>query len=535
MTEQGSGGVEEFRQQLEATPRASVKLIFMRGVFSMGAALAIIYAAEAFVRAIPYPPARIASMFISITPGDFATAMIERFGHSALRGLSGGVHVVTLVFAGWVSVLIGRPEHPHVRARRSLGAAGVLFLIAMLLGVTAPGTFSFGAPAVYVIAALAFARLTLGEPLTNAIAPAIREGETPLDAMRRSRRRFIVRSVAAVGGFVLGGAGAVRFFLSKMPVNVEIAMADVPFRPPPDDPAFPKVPGHSSEITMNENFYTVDINLIKPNVDHESWRLRIHGRVKSPFTLDYRSLQSEFEVVEMAHTLTCISNDVGGDLISTAVWRGVRLKDVLSRAGLEGGTVDIVFRAEEGYTDSITIAKALEETTLVVFGMNATALPREHGFPVRMIVPGIYGMKNVKWLKEIEAVDHNYKGYWMVRGWSDIATVKTQSRIDVPTHGARVKIPSRVAGVAWAGDRGVSAVEISQDDGASWQPATVKRELAPLVWRLWAASLAPSPGGGKKKVLVRSTDKTGAVQEQQPTPPHPDGAAGYHAIELEPE
>ncbi|MGH9199056.1 MAG: hypothetical protein ACRD1T_25425, partial [Acidimicrobiia bacterium] len=265
------------RLRAETKPSATSRLIFVRGVISMAAALAIIYAAEAFVRAIPYPPARIAAVLIALTPGDFATAMIERFGHFALRGLSGGVHVVALALAGWVSVLIHRNEPPQTRARRSLGAAGVLFLIAMLFAVTAPGTFSLGAPLVYAIAAVAFARMTLAEPLSNAVTPAVREDETPLDAMRRSRRRFVVRGAAAVGGFVIGGAATVRFFLSKMPVNVEIAMADLPFRRPPGDPDFPKIPGLSPEITSNEDFYTVDINLIKPNVDHESWRLRVHG------------------------------------------------------------------------------------------------------------------------------------------------------------------------------------------------------------------------------------------------------------------
>lgn len=504
---------------------------FLRGVFAMGAALALIFGADAFLRAVPYPPARLAALVVKAVPGGFATEMIERLGHGALQGLVIGIHVASLVFGGLAAVLIRSDVSPTGRARRGLAFGSILFAIAFLLGLTAPEGMSLSAVVLFLGVAYGCARLISGEGIAAALQPQVRGAETPLDAVRRSRRRFIVRGAAAMGGFVIGGAATLRFLAGKLPMDVEITAADLPFVQPPADPDFPEVVGLSSEITANHEFYTVDINFLKPNIDHSAWTLRIQGEVDAPYTLDYPHLQHDFEVIEMAHTLTCISNEVGGDLISTAVWRGVRLKDVLDRAKMRGGIVDIVFRAAEGYSDSIPVTKALEETTLVVFGMNGVALPRDHGFPARIIVPGIYGMKNVKWLTEIEAVDHDYQGYWMVRGWSDVAGVKTQSRIDVPTRRERVTLPAKAAGIAWAGDRRVSRVEISEDGGASWRPALLKRELSPVAWRLWAADLSPGPGS--RTLRVRATDGDGEVQEVRITAPHPEGASGLHSIPIE--
>jgi DMSO/TMAO reductase YedYZ molybdopterin-dependent catalytic subunit len=162
--------------------------------------------------------------------------------------------------------------------------------------------------------------------------------------------------------------------------------------------------------------------------------------------------------------------------------------------------------------------------------MNGEALNTEHGFPARIIVPDIYGMKNVKWLTEVEAVDVDYQGYWMVRGWSDEAQVKTQSRFDVPSDTATVKRGARLAGVAWAGDRGIRRVEISTDRGKTWKPAVLKRELSNRTWRLWAAEL--ESGTGQVRVMVRAVDGEGDVQTAEGSRPHPSGATGYHLLDL---
>ncbi|MGH2720687.1 MAG: molybdopterin-dependent oxidoreductase, partial [Actinomycetota bacterium] len=331
---------------------------------------------------------------------------------------------------------------------------------------------------------------------------------------------------------LVGGAAVWRLVGGSMgAMPGRIARALRPFTRPQPDAGFPAVEGHTPELTPTADFYNVDINIVKPRVDHTSWNLSVGGAVDRPYKLTYDTLQSDFEVVELAHTLTCISNEVGGDLISTTVWRGVRLRDVLERAGVGEGTVDIVFRAAENYSDSISLAKALEERTLVVFGMDGAPLPRDHGFPARIIVPGIYGMKNVKWVESIEAVPEDYQGYWMDRGWSDEAVVKTQSRIDVPARGSTVAEGSKAAGIAWAGDRGISAVEVSDDGGETWRAARLERELSGVAWRRWVADLGAGTGAGT--LVVRARDGAGQLQESRRTRTHPDGASGYHEVSFD--
>ncbi len=503
---------------------------FWKGVMGMGAALLVVFAIRNLFPLVPYPPARIADLLIKITPGDFATFFIERLGKGAIRSLGVGVNIVAVLAGGGLGILVGRKPTSAGKAKLALAVGAAMFAVSMLLTLGTQAAGSFTAALVYLVAAVIFAKIAAEVPLSAAIEPKRVEGdETPLDTVIRSRRSFIIRMTMLIAGLVAGG-GILRVLKRGKTSDIKIAPAAKAFDPPPPDLNFPSVPGLASEITANEDFYNVDINIVKPVVDHNDWELKIGGMVGSGYTLNYESMQKDFEVVEEVHTLSCISNEVGGHLISTAVWRGVRLKDVLERARPGMGIIDIVFRGAEGYSDSIPLAKAMEDTTLLVFGMNGEALPRDHGFPARIIVPGIYGMKNVKWLTSIEAVGDDYQGYWMVRGWSDVARVKTASRIDTPQDTAYVPSGKMMAGVAWAGDRGIKRVEISEDRGETWMPAVMKRELGPLTWRLWASEL--KHGKGKVRVLVRAVDGEGAVQSSEPARPHPDGASGYHFVDL---
>jgi DMSO/TMAO reductase YedYZ molybdopterin-dependent catalytic subunit len=431
---------------------------------------------------------------------------------------------------GLVGIWVHQGESDARKARRVITAGAVLVVASLLLALGDVNGITPVAVVIYTVAALVFAKMCLDTPLLAAVEPRrAKDGETPLDAMSGSRRNFLVRAAWAIGGLLAGGSILRAVLKRRDTPKVTIVEAARPYLAPDDDD-FPVIPGHTPEITATENFYNVDINIVKPVVDHLDWRLKVHGLVDSPYELTYDTMQSDFEVVEMAHTLTCISNEVGGDLISTAIWRGVRLKEVLDRAELKDGIVDIVFRGAEGYSDSIPLAEALQSDTLLVFGMNGEALNAEHGFPARIIVPNIYGMKNVKWLTEIEAVATDYQGYWMVRGWSDEAVVRTQSRFDVPSGNERVRTGDRLAGIAWAGDRGIRRVEISTDRGKTWSPAVLKRELSNRTWRLWASELKAGPG--KVRVLVRAVDGEGDVQSAQGSRPHPAGATGYHMLDL---
>ena len=225
---------------------------------------------------------------------------------------------------------------------------------------------------------------------------------------------------------------------------------------------------------------------------------------------------------------------MGGDLISTALWRGVPLRDVLDRAGLKPGIVDVAFESEDGYSESVPVERAMRDEVLVAYEMNGEPLPESHGFPARLIIPGFFGLKSVKWLKKIEPVPIDYAGYWQQRGWTDDPIVKTMSRIDTPaTKTAQPRGALQIAGVAFAGDRGISRVELSLDAGETWTEAEEMTEpLSAYTWIIWKARVL-SGSSRHAEVRVRATDGDGAVQTHRRMATIPDGATGHHEILVE--
>jgi DMSO/TMAO reductase YedYZ molybdopterin-dependent catalytic subunit len=297
------------------------------------------------------------------------------------------------------------------------------------------------------------------------------------------------------------------------------------------DGVFPHINNLALEITPTRDFYQVSKNAFDPQVDVSGWVLEVGGLVENPLAVTYDEIKALPSIDQYA-TLACISNEVGGDLIGNALWRGVRLKDVLERAGLKREANEIVLRASDDYTDSIPLHRATADGTLLVYEMNGEPLTPEHGFPVRLLVPGIYGMKNIKWITRIEAVDFDFKGYWQRRGWDDRAEYKTMSRIDAP-EGA-VKGETSIAGIAFAGDRGVTRVEVSTDGGATWEQAELKPALSPIAWVLWHRRWRPAQPG-RNRLLVRATDGRGQTQTSQYAPPVPSGSSGYHDLTVRSE
>jgi hypothetical protein len=286
----------------------------------------------------------------------------------------------------------------------------------------------------------------------------------------------------------------------------------------------------SEPITPNGNFYLISKNFVDPGVDEGDWRLRITGLVDTPRDIAYADLLA-MQRQEQLTTLTCISNEIGGELISNAKWTGVSLIDILAIAGVQPSATELALYADDGYTESFPLSKALEPTTMLAYLMNDEPLSSRHGFPARLIVPGLYGIKNVKWLTRIDLVASDFKGYWQQRGWTDDATIQTMSRFDVP--GARAIVPFGpvdLAGIAFAGNRGISAVEIS-DDGETWQPVDSIERIAPLSWAIWRFTWNP-PKSGTYTLRVRATDGTGAVQTSDRRKPIPDGATGYHKLDI---
>jgi DMSO/TMAO reductase YedYZ molybdopterin-dependent catalytic subunit len=289
------------------------------------------------------------------------------------------------------------------------------------------------------------------------------------------------------------------------------------------------VAGLDPVVTPNDRFYRIDTALQVPRVDAASWRLRVTGMVDRPLELSLDDLLAR-EVVEADVTLACVSNEVGGRLVGNARWRGVRLDDLLAEAGVRPGATQVVGRSVDGFTAGFPTATLDGRDVLVAVGMNGAPLPFEHGFPARLVVPGLYGyVSATKWLAEIELTTlEALDGYWIPRGWAKEAPIKTASRIDVPRPGSDVAPgPTPIAGVAWAPTRGIDRVEVAVDDGP-WQAARLAAAIGPDSWRQWVLDWDATPG--EHSLRVRATDGTGATQTEQRADPVPDGASGWHTV-----
>ena len=359
--------------------------------------------------------------------------------------------------------------------------------------------------------------------------------ETGFGLSRRAllKRGFIIAGIGLLGvaayRFISEGGGAVSAPVGRL---VQQFKSKIVPPPVPNYGTIQPVRGLSPEITSNDQFYIVSKNLFSdPTVNASNWNLVVDGEVEHPFSLTYQQMLA-LPMKQQYESLECISNDVGGPYMSNALWEGVPLSDLLQRAGIRVGASKVVFYAADGYSDSIHLSKALEPTTLLAVRMNGATLPDGHGFPARMLVPGIYGMKHCKWLTRIEVVNTDYQGYWQQRGWSDAAPVRLTSRIDTPLTGATLAAnrPAYIAGVAFSGDRGISEVDVSLDNGASWQRATLKRPYSNLTWVLWELPWTPTPGN--HTIIVRAIDLEGNVQNPNPAPPLPNGSSGYHTISV---
>lgn len=292
---------------------------------------------------------------------------------------------------------------------------------------------------------------------------------------------------------------------------------------------FGKSPREVAPITPNEEFYITSYRT-PPFLRAEDWSLSLHGQVKTPLTLSYSQLLSRSAESEIV-TLECIGNGVAGEAIGTANWEGVPLKTLLDEAGVKSNAFDVVLRAADGYSDSLPVERVMVGDVLVAYKMNGVPLPLGHGFPARIIVPGVYGMKNVQWLTNIELVPHDYQGYYQKKGWSDDATVKTMSWISDPQDGDIIPRgkPMTIKGFAFAGTRRIRVVELSTDGGQSWNAAILKPELSPYAWVFWSYVWEPIMTGDYR-ILARTTDGTGQLQSATEQGPFPDGATGIQEV-----
>ncbi len=350
------------------------------------------------------------------------------------------------------------------------------------------------------------------------------------------RRSFLKWTAGAFGLAIVAGLGG-RFLASRK--TAEIARGEVklptPVSPAPALPSNvdPKVADLSTYVTPNKDFYQIDTALVSPQVDPSGWTLTVHGRVKNPFSITWDELLA-MPMIERYVTLCCVSNEVGGDLTGNARWLGVPVKQLLERAQPLDGADQVVSRSVDGWTCGTPTSVLLDgRDAMLAIGMNGEPLPVQHGFPVRMVVPGLYGYVSAcKWITEIELTSFaDFDAYWIPRGWSQQGPIKTESRIDAPRNGAKVKAGNVIiAGVAWAQHRGITTVEVSVDNGATWKPAELAGTIGPDTWRQWTLPWQAAPG--RYTLKVRAADATGTLQSSESVPVAPNGAEGYHTINV---
>lgn len=293
-------------------------------------------------------------------------------------------------------------------------------------------------------------------------------------------------------------------------------------------------PRETTYFTPNSKFYIVNyadsVVSVSREVNIEQWRLNVKGEVKKPMSLGWRDILNR-DSYDQVSTLMCIDTLPGGDSLGNATWRGISLKTLLRETVPDDETArDVVFRGIDGYDDSIPFTRAMQDDVMLAFLMNGEKLPKEHGFPLRLIVPGLYGIKNVKWIHEIEVYPGDYLGYWQRKGWTDEGTIKIFSRIDSPGHYQTLRGPEHTfRGIAFGGPNSIGKVEVSFDAGRTWNECQVDPPMSAYSWVMWSYKWTP-PKTGKFQTVVRATDNKGQLQIAEIVRPQPAGASGYHTI-----
>ena len=527
---------------------------FVAGVVSMGVAFGIMELVHGFYEPVPSVPLAVAQRIVALTPGAVAEFAIGILGRADVPFLITTTVVFTLIFAGLLALL----------ALRSVVAAlvgvGILGVVAIVASFSEPSVSPFAVVLAVIVALGAgisvagFLMSASGLLGARAAAPASEasepnEGE-PRGARFReagseggvavSRRNFMVLSgTAAVAGFAAAGVGRLleqqgaQFGGSTAPGSAAATAQST--LPPAPAGASINEPGMPPLFTSNDNFYLIDTAIADPRINRDNWTLNISGEVDNPIELTYDDLLS-FSTREADITLSCVSNEVGGGLVSNARWTGVLLSDVLEEAGLSNDKISsaseqLVGHSVDSWTSGFPTKLAFDgREALVAFGMNGDELPVKHGYPVRLVVPGLYGyVSATKWLTEIELTDWNFDAYWIKRGWSKEGPIVTQSRIDTIKDGDQLQSGTvKIGGIAWAPTRGIERVEVSTDDGESWNDATLATQLDADAWRLWIYDW--DANAGDYTVKVRATDGNGDTQTAQEAPPIPSGATGYHTV-----
>lgn len=520
---------------LETVPRTVRRPAVLAAGTGLVAAAAFFAAAELgalFLGGAGSPLVAVGSAVIDLAPRGAKDLMVALFG----TGDKVALFVLMAVIVALVSAGAGVLE----RIRPPFGAlvfavGGALSLLAV---TTRSGSGSLdGAPSVLGVAAAILVLRTLAARQRRWESAAAAPTAAPRPASTE-RRAFLVWGVTAAALAVVVG-GASRLGSSAMQATAAARRA---IRLPAAATTAPAVPAGASldvagitpYVTSNADFYRIDTALSVPSVDTADWKLKIHGAVDHEVELTWDELLA-LPLEEHHATLSCVSNEVGGNLIGNALWLGYPIRKLLERAGPQAGADMVLSTSVDGFTAGtpLDVLQDAGTAALLAVGMNGEPLPAEHGFPVRMVVPGLYGyVSATKWVVDLEVTRFaDAQGYWTPRGWSERGPVKLESRIDTPQDGATVPAGTAVAvaGVAWQPHTGVKGVQVKIGDGA-WQDATLADSVSADTWRQWVYRWTPTKGS--HRIQVRAVSANGEVQTSVERPPAPNGASGWDGIEV---
>jgi DMSO/TMAO reductase YedYZ molybdopterin-dependent catalytic subunit len=508
---------------IRPTPRAAIAgAVAAIAAIGLSELTAAVLSAQSLVAAV-------GGVVIDLQPAGAKDFMVALFGQNDKLALE--------LFIVAASVGVGALLGSVARRWFIVGAAGFALFAAVGFLATLSDPSAAAAPAAIIAGVAAIVGIQvlswlLGPPATTA------DRETAGSMPDWSRRGFLVRTGSVAAGAVVAGLAG-RSLLEASRSAPAAGAASIP--PPGEVATLPagsslEIAGLSPLVVPNEDFYRIDTALLTPNVDVATWSLRIHGLVDRETRLTYAQLV-ELPMIEQYVTIACVSNEVGGGLVGNAKWTGVRLREVLDLAGVNDSATQLVGRSVDGWTAGMPTSWVMDPSRepLIAVKMNDEPLPRSHGFPARLIVPGLFGyVSATKWLSELELTTWEaFDGYWVPLGWAKEGPILTQSRIDVPRNGQSVPAGRVViAGVAWAPDRGVSKVEVAID--GEWRECTLATPISDATWVQWTHAWdAASAGAGAHTIEVRATDGTGDVQTADRTPPAPDGARGHHTIRVQ--
>ena len=519
----------------EPSPPAHRRLVgALLGVLSGAVALGVAQLMAGLIGGEASPIVVVGGSFIDATPEWLKSFAIRTFGSNDKTALLTGIGAFLFIGAVLLGIASIRRFWVGIVGLVAFGATGVAAAVTRPANGPVDAVPSIVGAAAGVGAYLAL-RLAAGLPLPRRVT----DGAVPVPGAQApptfDRRRFMWTGVVA-GGVALSAGAAGRWLIRRADASASREAVGVPTDV---DPAAPipagaqlDVPGISPFVTPNDRFYRVDTALFVPAVSADDWTLTVHGMVDRELTLTYDQLVAR-PLIERDITLTCVSNEVGGRYLGNARWIGAPLKDLLEEAGVQTGATQLVSTSTDGFTAGTPVAVAMDgRDAMLAVSMNGEPLPIEHGFPVRMIVPGLYGFVSAtKWLADIELTTFEaFDPYWVKRGWAKQAPIKTESRIDTPRAKATVSAGEvAVAGVAWAQHRGIERVEVQVDDGP-WLPAELGAEATLDTWRQWVYRWNATPG--PRTLAVRATDGTGTIQTEAMAAPFPSGATGDHTISV---